>query len=184
MKHSHLTTLPLIVAAAVVAAFAGCGDSDRQVAEIARQAAHEQAEQNQRISEANKTVAEGSQRLVEAEAKARRELIDLQQDLRQDQADIGQQRDALESERKTLHVERQRDSILGSLILGAGVLLACLAPLVLAGMALWHLRQPPTEDEVSEVLTQELVQILTESPSCEALPSPVSRPELPAADRP
>ena len=48
MKHSHLTTLLLIVAAAMVAAFAGCGSTDHQVADFARQAAREQAAQTSR----------------------------------------------------------------------------------------------------------------------------------------
>ncbi len=182
MKHSRLTTL-LLLAAGVAAALVGCDSSNSQVADIARQAAQEQVDQNRRITDANKTVAEGSKHLIEADSRARRELVALQQDLRKDQAAIGLQRDALEIDRQILDVQRQRDSILGNLILATGLLLACLAPLVLAGMALWHLRQPPTEEEVSEVLTQELVQLLSEPPSREALPSPDSLPELPSANR-
>jgi hypothetical protein len=90
--------------------------------------------------------------LVEADANARRELAQLQDKLRQDQADIGTQRDALELQRQTLASERKQDLLCTSSLLTLGILLACLAPLVLAGMALATLNRCSTQPEVSEVL--------------------------------
>lgn len=154
-------TIVLNLAVVAVVA-AGCGDGQHaeRLAQMAEQSTREQSAQNQRVSQAQASLTEGSQRLVEADAYARRELAQLQDKLRQDQADVGQQRDALEAERKTIASERRQDSMCSSSLVTLGILLACLAPLVLAGIALATLSRSSTQQEVSEVLVQELAQAL------------------------
>jgi hypothetical protein len=167
-----------IVGTFLVASLAGCGDADSRLSELATQVTHEQAEQNLRVSEGSKAVAQGSRDLVEADAKARRELIDFQQSLRQDQAVIGQQRDALEVERKAIADQRRSESSIttGAVILG--LLFACLAPLILAGISLLGLWRDTTREEEGEVLVEELANNLTSGPA------PSSQSVLRASDPP
>jgi hypothetical protein len=145
------------IAVAIVVA-AGCGDDGQseRLAQMAEHSTAEQSAQNQRVTQAHAELAEGSKRLVDADAQARRDLAQLQDKLRQDQADLGQQRDALETERKTIAQERRQESAVGSSLLAFGILLACLAPLVLAGMAMANSQSASTQDEVGEVLIEEL----------------------------
>jgi small-conductance mechanosensitive channel len=146
----------------VLAVAAGCGDSGQgeRLARMAEQSTHEQSAQNQRVTHAHAELAEGSKRLVDADAQARRELAQLHDKLRQDQANLGEQRNALEAERKTIATERRQDAAVGSSVVAFAILLACLAPLVLAGMALAASHRSSTQDEVSEVLIEELSQAL------------------------
>jgi hypothetical protein len=143
-----------------LAVLGGCNDPDARLGELASQVTHEQAEQNQRIAEGSKAVAQGSRHLVEADSQARRELIDLQHSLRQDQAEIGRNRDALEAERQAIASERRTESAITSGLVIFGVILACLAPLILAGVSLLGLWRETTHEEEGEVLVEELVQTL------------------------
>jgi hypothetical protein len=143
---------------------------------LAEQVTHEQAEQNQRMVEGSKAVAEGSKQLVEHDAKARRELVQLQQDLRQDQMAVSEQRDQLENERKVIANQRVQESQAGALFVGLAIILACLAPLVLAGMSLLGLWKAPTQDEEREVLVEEMTSWLgQEVPPGSALAAQTSR---------
>ena len=108
------------------------------------------------MADASKAIAQGSKQLVDADADARREVIKLQLDLRHDQAAIGQQRDALEAERKAISRERITDSAIGSGLVVFGFVLACLAPLVLAGISLVGLWKEPTQEEEGDVLIEAL----------------------------
>jgi len=136
----------------------GCEDEDDRVAEVAREAAERQAEQNKQMAQLQKEVAEGSRRLVEAEAQARTEIVALQRDLQQSQDEIGRQRDQLELERRQIVSQRYWDTILGSSISAAAMLLACMLPLLLC----WALlRRPSHDDEADAALTEFLVQELS-----------------------
>lgn len=161
MLHPHKLFICVVVGALVLA---GCNSPDQRLEQFARHSLDEQADQNRRMSDAARTVAEGSKELVQSEGKARQELIALQQDLRQDQASVARQRDVLEADRKAIHSERQRESIWGGLVLGCGILLACLAPLLLAALALRQLSQPTSPEEVTEVLAAELTKLLSQPP--------------------
>jgi hypothetical protein len=154
----------LVVALAVAA---GCGEGGQgeRLARMAEQSTYEQSAQNQRVTQAHAELAEGSKRLVDADAQARREFAQLQEKLRQDQANLGEQRTALEAERKTIATERRQDSAVGSSVVAFAILLACLAPLVLAGMALAASQRSSTQDEVGEVLIEELSQTWDGLPS-------------------
>lgn len=153
--------------AVVLAVAAGCGDSGQgeRLARMAEQSTHEQSAQNQRVTQAHAELAEGSKRLVDADAQARRDFAQLQDKLRQDQANLGEQRNAMEAERKTIAMERRQASAAGSSVVALAILLACLAPLVLAGMALTASHRSSTQDEVSEVLIEELSQALDGEPT-------------------
>jgi hypothetical protein len=186
MKHRlSLAVRPRVLLTLLVTSLVGCSDPDSRLGELALQVTHEQAQQNQRIAEGSKVLAQGSQQLVEADAKARRELIDLQQALRQDQSTVAQQRDALEAERKDIANHRRFESSFtaGAVILG--VLLACLAPLILAGISLMGLWRDTTREEEGEVLIGELAQSLVAGPGSqhEALPEASTQPRgLPPAE--
>jgi TolA-binding protein len=145
--------------AIVVVVAAGC-DSER-LARMAEQSTREQSAQNQRVSQAHASLAEGSKQLVEADANARRDLAQLQDKLREDQSQVNEQRDALEAERKSIASERRQDSQCSSALATLGILLACLAPLVLAGIALAVLHRGSGQQEVDEVLVHELAQTLS-----------------------
>lgn len=177
-------TFVLRLAFVAVVVAAGC-DSER-LARMAEQSTREQSAQNQRVTQAHGSLTEGSRQLVEADADARRDLVQLQDKLRQDQADIGHQRDALEAERKSIASDRRQDSQCSSSLATLGILLACLAPLVLAGMALATLNRSSTQ-EVSEVLVHELAQALEEDAGQgyppDRLPSPASPRLRPPAER-
>lgn len=110
----------------------------------------------------------------------RRRLIDLQHSLRQDQAEIGQHRDALEAERKAIASERRTDSAIGSGLVILGLILACLSPLVLAGISLLGLWREPTREEEGQVLVEELVHTLVETPVSQH-EVPLPPPLLPSA---
>lgn len=170
----HLLVLAVVVAA--LAVLPGCGSPDGRVADLAEQVTHEQAEQNQRMVEGSKAVAEGSKQLVEHDAKARRELVQLQQDLRQDQIAVSEQRDQLENERKVIAGQRVQESKTGALFVGLAIVLACLAPLVLAGMSLIGLWKSPTREEEREILVEEVANWLAqEGPPGSALTAQNSR---------
>lgn len=142
----------------LVCPVAGCEDEDDRVAEVAREAAQRQAEQNKQMAQLQNQVAEGSRRLVEAEAQARSEILALQRDLQQSQAEIGRQRDQLEVERRQIASQRYWDAIFGESISAAVILLACMLPLLLC----WALlRRPSHDDESDTVLAEFLVQELS-----------------------
>ena len=150
MKH-----LPLVVG---LVGLVGCGGGDQRLGDLASQVTHEQARQNERMADASKAIAQGTKQLVESDAQARHDVIKLQQDLRKDIAEIGQQHDALELERKALARERKTESMLSSALIVLGLLVASLAPLILAGISLLGLWREPTREEEGHVLIQELAQ--------------------------
>ena len=153
-----MSRLTYLVSCLLALTLAGCTDENARVAEMAREAANRQAEQNRQMSDLQRQVAEGTKRLVEAEAKARSELTSLQRDLQQSQAEVGHQRDLLEGERRDIADHRHRDPIIAAAIMDIGLALACLLPLLLAGYALYCLRDPgQTDVAMTEVLVQELV---------------------------
>jgi hypothetical protein len=172
-------TIVLRLTVAAVLAAAGCDDQGHgeRLAHMAEQSTREQSIQNQRVSQAHASLAEGSKQLVNADADARRDLAQLQDKLRHDQANVGQQRDALEAERKSIAAERMQDSRCSSSLLTFGILLACLAPLVLAGIALVALNRGATQQEVSEVLVEELAQALDQKATDASIGLSVSQAE-------
>lgn len=141
--------------AGLLAATIGC-NNDSRLGDLAQRVTHDQAAQNQRVAESTQRIAQGSQQLVAADAQARRDLIEMQNSLRQDQAELGKQRDALEITRAEVAEDRLTDSQTANSIIAVGVLVAAIAPLVLAGISLVGLWREPTREEEGNVLIEEL----------------------------
>lgn len=136
------------------------------------------------------------QDLVERDAEGRAELNALRRDteaaIQTERQSIDRQREALESERKVIAEQRHRAPIVAAAITQAGLILACLAPLLLGAYVIYTLRRSSNEDEdVSEVLVRELLA----GPSAVLLPhdssagslrdetsGPSDRPSLEAPD--
>jgi len=153
MTRRILLGLPCLLALAC----AGCLSESERVAEVAQEAAREQAEQNQRMAQVQQEVAAAHKRLVESEARARGDMVALQRDLQRAQAEVGRQRDLLEAERREMAAQRGRDPMIASAIQCIGVMLACLLPLLLCIYVLRALRDGSDNDAaVTEILIQDL----------------------------
>ncbi len=176
MKHRLRLAIAIMIA---LVTLVGCSDPDTRLGELASQVTHDQAQQNQRIAEGSQAIAQGSQQLVEADAQARRELIELQHALRQDQEEIGQYRDALEAERKAIASQRRSDSAVATGLIILGVILACLSPLILAGITLLGLWRESTRQEEEEVLVEVLANSLVSASAPEAEGLPEAPPQPP-----
>jgi len=178
--YQQTTVLGLILIAAAVA---GC--EGERLGRLAEQTTREQSAQNQRVSQAHASLVQGSQQLIQAESHARRDLAKLQQDLHDERKQIQQQRDALQTERQALALARQQQSTWSSGLTALGVLLACLAPLVLAGIALVLLNRGAAPGDVGNVLVEELARALEDhSPAARRAVARASRavPRLPSPD--
>lgn len=131
---------------------------------MAEQTTREQSAQNQRVSRAHTALAQGSKELVQADAQARRDFAQLQDKLRQDQANLGHQRDAIASERRELAAEREQSERTCSFLTNFGIVVVCLAPLILAGFLLLILNRDRAQAETADVLVDELVHSLDGEP--------------------
>ena len=139
-------TLLVVAVAVLLVPLMGCGHSDERLARLAEQSLRQQAEQNREMSELNHEVTQTHQ-----------ELIGLQHDLEGQQAEVNQQRDQLESERREIAGQRYRDPIIAAAITGLGVVMACLAPIVLAIYLLRTVHhQEPSDAELAELLVREI----------------------------
>ena len=144
--------LPLFLMTTLI----GC-DEDKRLVELANESTQRQAEQNQEMSRLNREVAESHQRLLEADAQSRQELVELQHDLQAEQSEVGRQRDELEIDRQELAEAREREPIIASAISTAGMLMACLMPLVLAWYLLAGRHDGDPDEALGELLTLDLV---------------------------
>jgi hypothetical protein len=150
----------------------GCSDPrDERLARFAEQSVQTQARQNEQMAQQSRQLADASRALVEADAQARKELIaadaetrrelvvahaKLQQDLQQERGGLDRQRVNLDQDRRDLHHERRVDPIIAEAITAVGVLLACIAPLALAGYVLFVMHRHSDETEaVNELLIRE-----------------------------
>jgi len=152
----------------------GC-DKDETLAEFAQQAAGEQARQNERMAAQTEAVvaeshelAEAARQLVEQDAQARRELIAAEERMAER---MTVERTQLDHERREIARQRHRDPIVAEAVRASGVLLACVAPLVIALLVLRSMSsQEPDHAAVAELLVQE---VTSEQPVL--LPAPVLR---------
>lgn len=140
------------VLVAIAVSTLGCADENERVADIAMESARWQAEQSQTLSESNQSIADGSKVLVTADAASRQELASLQRELRADQAEIARQYEELANDHTDWVEQRERETSTSSSVGALGLILACLAPLVLAGWALSSKDEPPTSEEIDAVL--------------------------------
>ena len=168
----------LILLIAGLATMIGC-EEDERLAELAKDATQRQAEQNQEMVRLNREVAASHQRVIEADAQSRQEVLQVQRELierdeqgrqelnalqrdsqtaiHQERSSLDHQHEKLDDERKEIATQRNRDPIVAAAITGLGVVLACLAPIVLAMYLLRAVhRQEPTDAELAELLVQEI----------------------------
>ncbi len=153
MQRIARSLIPIL--ATVIALAAGC-DEDREVAQVAREAANRQAEQNRQIAKQNQEISGTTKALVEADAQARKEVLAAQKQLQSQQAEVGHQRDQLEAERKEIAAQRQWDSILAAAVTAAAALLACLLPVALSWYLLRTLHDERTDPELTAMLVAEV----------------------------
>ena len=151
---------------------AGCDDGSERLARFAQESARQQAEQNREMAKLNREVAQSHQ-----------ELIGLGRGLEKQQVKVNDQRDLLESERRGIAKQRHRDPIIAAAINSVGVVLACLAPLALAGYLLYCLRDQKEDQLVAEILIQEMVsaepRLLPAPPAPKAAVAVESKPTPP-----
>ncbi|MBW3598912.1 MAG: hypothetical protein KY475_16770 [Planctomycetes bacterium] len=192
---THFKGRMMLLAALALAT--GCRDeSDARLAWLAEQSIEAQARQNEEMARQSRQVAEASQALVEADAQARRELVEthasLQEGLHEERATLDERRDHLERDRREVARQRRTDPLIASAIMAVGVLLACIAPLALAGYVVYTANRPDSEaDAMNELLVAEFVSeqpILlpraSPSPPQLAHPSPrsIAAPDQPDDD--
>jgi hypothetical protein len=153
--------LPIAISwIALTILISGCDD---RAAQIAREAADRQAQQNTAMVELNQEVAGGTRRLVEADAQARKELVGVHRDLQAERTRLDGKWSELENERQEVAADRRTESMLVPLVeLAGGILLTGL----LLGFCWYALvasrRGEHAETELNELLISE---ILTEKQS-------------------
>ena len=140
----------------VALTMSSCDSRDERVVEMARESSQRQAEQNQQMARLSEQVAETSKRLVEEDAKARTEMVGVHRELQKERSEVGFQRDSLEADRRQLADARQREPIVAAAITTTGLLLACLAPLVIAWLCLRQAGKSNADADVAEMLTLDL----------------------------
>jgi hypothetical protein len=166
--HHRETMTAWIVSCSLTLIVAGC---DERVAQVAREAADRQAEQNRTMAQLHDEVAAGTRSLVEADSQARHELVAAQRELPAERSRLDEGRDALELDRKQLAAERKTDSLLVPVLhfLGAVALVV-----VVIGFS-WHVLVRLRSDDVADT---ELVELLVQELTDEQLP------RLPADSKP
>jgi hypothetical protein len=96
----------------------GCDD---RAAQVAREAADRQAQQNTAMAELNQEVASGTHRLVEADAQARKELVGVHRDLQSERARLDTSWNDLDQERRQMAGQRRTESLLAPAVQSAGL---------------------------------------------------------------
>ena len=117
----------------------GCGDPDRykEVAEVAREGANRQAQQNSEMARLNREVVEGTKRMIEADAQARKEMVVVHHELQAERDSLNLGFNMLESERKQIAEQRRTESVvvpalktIGGALVGTSVVVLCLVLLI------------------------------------------------------
>lgn len=152
----HLLSPPTMAGTALVIlmTLSGCGQApdyrDQRLAEFAQRSNSEQVQQNARMAE-----------LVRRDTESRKELLathqELTSQLNRQQAVIDAGRDRLEQDRRDIAQQRHRDPIIAATLQNIGLLMACVLPLLLAGLTVWRMQhQEPDHAAVAELLVCEL----------------------------
>jgi hypothetical protein len=148
------TTVAKIASYLLILVVTGC---DERVAQVAREAADRQAEQNRAMVELQQEVAAGSRSLVAADAEARSELVTAQRELHVERSQLDRGRDALEVERRVMAAERRTASLLVPVLEALGTVLVALVVVGFSWFVLVRLRSDEHVDsELVEFLVQEL----------------------------
>lgn len=148
----------IMIVAMLILTTIGCDEEEnKRLAEMAERHLDRQSEQNRQLTELQREVAAGSRHLVEADAQTRQEIVALQREVQAERKEVGRQRDLLEDERRDLAAKRRMDPIIAAVITNAGLLLACLLPLVLCWYLLQRRVDPADDRAVAEILLEDLV---------------------------
>jgi hypothetical protein len=184
----YLLSPPAMAGTALVifVALSGCGQApdyrDQRLADFAQRSTSEQVQQNARMAE-----------LVQRDAESRRELLATHQEfttqLNRQQSVIDAGRDRLEQDRRDIAQQRHRDPIIAATLQNVGLLMACLVPLLLAGLIVWQMKhQEPDHAAVAELLVCELTSdtplFLPTSVQPRLTASSNASPRLPSHDEP
>jgi hypothetical protein len=135
----------------------GCDSGDARLAEVSRQSADRQAEQNRLVETNNRQVLEATNKLVEADAKSRTENNDLHRQIESERSGVNRQRDALEQERREIALDRHRDPIIAESIQGTAAIIAAILPLLVCLFLLHGLFHRSDEEAIADVLIEDLV---------------------------
>jgi hypothetical protein len=127
----------------------GCTSDSERVAQVALEGSRRQASQNEELAKLNREVAAGTRQLIEARHEADHHLLAQQQDLQT-------QRDLLDGERRELASERNRESVLGPVLVTTAALLVCCLPLVLCWFLLHRLGTESSDSQLTQILLDEL----------------------------
>ena len=170
------TTIAKIVSCLLAITAAGC---DERVAEVAREAADRQAEQNRTMAELHEEGAAGTRSLVEADGQARRELLAAGRELHVERSRLDEGRDTLDLDRKQFAEERRTDSLLVPVLQSLAAIALAVVVIGFSWFALVQLRSDEGGDaELVEFLIQELADNrLPDVPKSSAALLPSSRPE-------
>jgi hypothetical protein len=150
----------LILCALAVSAH-GCVSEDERLVQLSKQSVDRQAEQNTQIAKQSQHVAEATKSLVKADAEARKELIVAQntfeQHIQAERSHLNQQFNQLEAERQTLAKARHRAPIIAGAIQSAGILIACMVPLILVMYLIWTINRSQGSEALGDFLVDDLL---------------------------
>jgi hypothetical protein len=136
---------------------AGCDSPDARLAAFAEKSVDQQAQQNAALAKTT-------------------------EDVHVERSSLNQQQEALEEDRRDIASQRVREPLIANALVAVGLLLACLAPLLICVYALKQAGESPPEQELGTLLVEELT---SEEPQLlPALTPPLNRPELVAAEAP
>jgi outer membrane murein-binding lipoprotein Lpp len=182
--------LLLAVAALASPLLAGCPPAkDDRLVEHVHTMQQLQAKHQEELVQQSSALAKASQSLVEADAQARQELLRAQAELhsavQQEQARLDQQRSRIDDERRALSRWERADPMIAAAIHSAAAILACLAPLVLAGYAIYAAqRQEPGSEAVCDLVIEDLLSdrsmLLTGQATPRQLPHDPAPPQIEA----
>jgi hypothetical protein len=130
---------------------------DDPSAQIAREAADRQAQQNTTMAELNKEVASGSHKLVEADAQARKEIVGVHRDLQAERSRLDTGWSSLEHERREIAGQRRTESTLVSATTLAGGILLVVLLVAFCRHVLPANKANDTDAELSELLISEVL---------------------------
>jgi hypothetical protein len=138
---------------------AGCDEKDqyKQVAEVAREAADRQAQQNDEMVRLNREVVEGTRQMIEADTAARKDAMVVQREIQAERVTLNDGFDKLEGERQQIAQERRTESMLVPAFEKIGGALVAIAVVVLCLVLLIGQRNTDASDaELNELLICDL----------------------------
>jgi tetrahydromethanopterin S-methyltransferase subunit F len=133
------------------------GGCDERVAEVAREAADRQAQQNTTMAELQQEVASGTRSLVQADAEARQKILAVHRDLQAERSRLDTGWNSLESQRQLVARQRRSVSALVAVTKLAGGLAVVIVLVGFCWYALAGLRSgdAASDAELNELLIRE-----------------------------